>query len=711
MAQEQMNTEKPAEEKNTGTNDIAGDADYIVGVDAGGTYTDAVILDSRNGSIVGFAKSPTTHYAPGVGIAASVGQALQIARIDPARVRSCALSTTLATNALLEGKGVDVGLIIIGFNKMMHLPAAAARYVPGGHNQNGTEVEPLGIPFLIDHLKELYGKVDAFAVCSLNGYVNPTHELVAAQAIGLTCNVPVFCSHEASMHAGMQERATTALLNAQLLPVMQDFLAGVRAALNELGIHGEIFVVRGDASSMPMQEAERHASATVASGPAATACFGAYSAKQYGAEKNNAAEPKNVSSTDLRGTLAHKTDLQDALVVDVGGTTTDMTLIRNGEPVLDGNGMVIGAWETHVDAVEMFTVAVGGDSLISVSAAGDGTIQLGPSRALPLSMAEARGCTLPPLQEWLGAEHNGRCICLAQTAQNTAGSENDVNRANKVDDTATKNLNPNDPRAALARHSAALLAYLREHGSAPLATIMHDLHLSERSAEEAAHRLARRQSIMVCGFTPTDALHVLGQLNLGNSEHAAQTATEIATEAARILGALCGLSAQAFAELVLEKAATLIEEAILQHVGRREVSSELVSFLTRQRQYDAAHSEAAGQAGGQAGTQQNDADNGTGASVETQQSGVSLNAQTGAQLGAQANAQSEHTSTASRAAAPQKSLLRIQVALDVPLIGIGAASRYLLPRVAARLKTRALFLPRHEVGNAVGAALLALHKK
>src|SRR5690606_20786013 len=127
----------------------------------------------------------------------------------------------------------------------------------------------------------------------------------------------------------------TACLNAQLLPVMRDFLDGMRRALDALGIAGEVLVVRGDARAMRMEEALRQAASTVASGPAATALFG-----------------------------AHQSQEQDALIVDVGGTTTDITIIRSGSPVIDPQGMTIGKWETHVEAVEMFTVGVGGDSFV-----------------------------------------------------------------------------------------------------------------------------------------------------------------------------------------------------------------------------------------------------------------------------------------------------------------------------------------------------------
>lgn len=558
----------------------APDGGFVIGVDAGGTYTDAVVVDIAGGHAVARAKRPTTHYQPSTGVAAAIGDVLLKAGINPADVRSTAVSTTLATNALLENKGVDVGLIVIGFNQRMEVPAAAARYVPGGHRQDGTEAEPLGLEFLLDHLKDLHGRVDAYAVCSLHSYANPAHELVAAEAIRLTSGLPVFCSHEVSMQAGMRERATTAVLNARLLPVMEQFLAGVRKALDEQGIRGTVQVVRGDASTMGMEQAVRSAASTVASGPAATACFGA----QYAA----------TACCDYAGQQP-----QDVLVVDVGGTTTDMTIVHEGRPVIDTGGMLVGEWQTHVDAVEMFTVAVGGDSLVELDPVG--TLSLGPARVVPVCMAAAWGVELPDPALWAGPGLGGRCVCAG------AGLEGD------------------------ACSGDALLQLLCARRVMPLAELLAALSMAEVTYNGRMMRLARGQKIFECGFTPTDALHVTGALQLGDAGASLRMA--------RALAALRGEDAVTFSRNVLERAEARIEEAILQHVARREVGANFAGFLTRRQSF---------------------------------------------------------------------SLLDVSVRLAVPVVGIGAAARYLVPGVAARLGTRAVFPELYEVGNAKGAAALAL---
>ncbi|UZP66309.1 hydantoinase/oxoprolinase family protein [Desulfovibrio mangrovi] len=543
---------------------------YIIGVDAGGTYTDAVIMDAASGRVIASAKRPTTHYNLSEGITAVLGAVMQDSQIPPQAVALTSISTTLATNALVEGKGADVGLFVIGFNQRLEVPAVAARYIPGGHSIKGEECEPLGVNFVLDGLQELHGQVDAWAVCGSMAFKNPAHELVTAKAIQLAAKLPVFCSHEASMRAGMKERATTACLNAQLLPVMRDFLDGMSRALCSLNIGGSVYVVRGDARAMPMEEALRQAASTVASGPAATALFGSHQSRLQDAS------------------------IQDALILDVGGTTTDITLIRSGKPVIDEGGMTIGKWETHVEAVEMFTVGVGGDSF--VCPVKDGGFSLGPSRVLPLCMAG----DLPAPEGWLSHGLNARCILAAPalTEEDKAGDD--------------------------------ILRLLAEHGPATPEQIMRSLKLAEITVEQRLAKLARRQKVIETGFTPTDALHVLDMLHLGNAD--------ASSAAAALLGAPRQQDARAFARSVLHEAERIIEETVLRHVTRREVGGGLAAFLADRDKH---------------------------------------------------------------------SLITVDVALNVPMIGIGAAARMLLPEVAKRLRTTITFPERHEVGNALGAALMA----
>ncbi|PKN40993.1 MAG: hydantoinase/oxoprolinase [Deltaproteobacteria bacterium HGW-Deltaproteobacteria-18] len=541
----------------------------VIGIDTGGTYTDATVLDRSSGRVLAGVKTPTTPHDPALAIGRSLEKVLLASGANPDAIELVTVSTTLATNALVEDKGAEVGLFVIGHDKRLHIPAADMRFIPGGHKARGIESEPLGMDFLIQGIAAMKGRVDAYAVCAMLAFEDPTHELVATKAIELMDPKPVFCSHQASTRPGMEERAATAVLNARLLPVMQDFLRGIARSMERLGLSCPVRIVRGDCQSMDLPEAVRNSSATVASGPAATALFGGHAAAG-----------------------------ETALIVDVGGTTTDITLVREGRPVVREEGMTIGSWRTHVRAVEMYTVGLGGDSLTRVE---NGRLCLGPARVVPLSQIHLHldGAALESMtrpEAWLGADLCAQCVQLAP------GTE------------------PKDD---------PILRWLAEHGPATPVRLRQELALAESSLEKAIARLQAARRVITCGFTPTDALHVLGRLDLGDARPA--------MAGAGVLAALLNLAPQAFCDLVLEKAHATIATTILCALGNREVGPALARLI--------------------------------------QEPG-------------------------------RDTLLDITIKVRPRIIGIGAAAPFLLPAVAARLGTEAIFPEHYEVGNALGAALM-----
>ena len=165
----------------------------VIGIDTGGTYTDAIVLDRRSGRVLAGVKTPTTAHDPALGIGRSLEKALAASGVPPRSVELVTVSTTLATNALVEDKGAEVGLFIIGHDKRLRIPAADMRFIPGGHKAKGIESEPLGMNFLIDGIAAMKGRVDAYAVCAMLAFEDPTHELVASRAIELIDPKPVFC--------------------------------------------------------------------------------------------------------------------------------------------------------------------------------------------------------------------------------------------------------------------------------------------------------------------------------------------------------------------------------------------------------------------------------------------------------------------------------------------------------------------------------------
>ncbi len=484
---------------------------FCLGIDTGGTYTDAVILDLEASRVIGTSKQPTTHYDLAVGIGAALDQVLRRGKLDPKHVSLVTVSSTLATNAVVEDKKAAVGMILIGFPEYVNLPAACIKYIRGGHTLKGDEQEPLDVPALAEAVEDLRDKVDACAVCSLMSVVNPTHELVAAKTVEMLHPVPVFCSHQISGKFGIKERAATTLLNAGLVPVMSRFLDGVRTSLAAAGIDAPLLVVRGDARAVAAANALSAPAATVMSGPAASAFFGARSAPD-----------------------------SSALVVDVGGTTTDVCLVHDGLPVVTGDGSVIGHWQTHINTVESFTVGVGGDSAVWVNS---GAVGLSAERVHPIILHPELSNLSSRLRD--NAEPRAVVATLGQ-------------------------------RTALANRDA-VLHYLCQNGSATAEELR--IAVVSDSLSIAAHlrELKKHQLVAEVGFTPTDALQVLGQLELGDSQPALRLAESMARR--------CGKPVEQFCEEVLAVARRKIENSLLDHVIRREVGLDLASFLARRGEH------------------------------------------------------------------------------------------------------------------------------
>lgn len=480
---------------------------YAIGIDTGGTYTDAVLLERSSGKVIASAKTPTTHRDLSIGLTTALDGIMTKSSIPPEGVDFVSVSTTLATNAVVEDKGARVGLFIIGLTKALDLPVVSIQYAAGGHTITGAEENKLDIEAIVDGVGNLRGHVDAYAVSAAMSFTNPAHEIVASKAIELVDPKPVFCSHEVSGKAGIKERAATTVLNARLMPVMQDFIKGVRSAMQGQNLTCPVSIIRGDATAMDIDMAIRHAADTFASGPAATAYFG---------------------KTFAPG--------EKALIVDVGGTTTDVTLIQSGQPTIKKGGSRIGKWETHVEAVEMFTVGVGGDSQVRLTQAGN--LLVGPERVLPICMAG----DVPAPETWLGADDASRLITI---------------------DNADEDAIAND----------AVLSILNENGPTAYGELLGKTGMGHITLSAHLTKLVRAQKAAEIGFTPTDVLHILGKLDIGNREQA--------LAAAKVLAARLGEDVEAFCQRVLEKTHHKIETALLDHVVRKEVGANMAEFLAR----------------------------------------------------------------------------------------------------------------------------------
>ena len=537
--------------------------EYIIGIDTGGTCTDAILLDTADRSVVASAKVATIHHRLADSIGNALSCLLEKSAVNKDDISSLSLSTTLATNAVIENKGARVAAFIIGYVKHFRLPITATIFIKGGHTISGEEEEALDIDNIVDTIQGLRNDVDAYAVCSAMSVPNPSHELVTEKAISMLDPKPVFCSHRVSQHTGMKERAATAALHAKLMPLMQDFIAGVQTALLKTDIHCPVTLITGNGTRISMEDTVEQAGITIASGPACTAGFGAAQ------------------------------DIDLALVVDVGGTTTDIAMIEDGEMVISSNGCQIGRWQTHVEAVDMFTGGIGGDSHVQLDATGK--ISLGPGRVIPLSMASG----FPGSDSWLGAELKSKCISLLPEFDH---------------------LKEDDP-----------VLYALGAGPSTADSIRQRTGFSGVPLEKRLEQLSRNQRIIETGFTPTDALHVLGETNIGDRAKAEEGAT--------VLGALLDMDKISFCETIISMTEDRIENLLIDYVIHRYWGKSLTGFIATRNDHP---------------------------------------------------------------------VLGVTFSMKIPLIGIGAAAPYFLPRVAARLGTSVTFPENAEVGNGVGAALLGL---
>ncbi len=430
---------------------------YGIGIDTGGTYTDSVVVELSSGSVLSKAKALTSHGNLGNGIENS------LSRLDRelfGKVELVALSTTLATNCVVEGKGARVGLLMAvpnprTFQLPATLPCECVAVIAGGHNHHGEMTVPLAAD-AADHIERLAPGIDAYAVSSYYSIYNAEHEIALRELISRLTGKPTICAHELSGQVGMVERATTAVLNARLLPVIRELLEAVQVILGKMAITAPLMVVKGDGSMMSSDSCKKRPVETILSGPAASIS----------------------GACRLSG-------IKDALVLDMGGTTTDIAVVREGRAKVARDGARVGGWLTRVQAVDMWTLGLGGDSQVKIDPAGK--LKLGPKRSIPLAFAGTEAGDLAARLELLlempigqmTAEH---CTFLILHKQ---------------------------PVVPLTEIEKRLLDELKKCRVLSLHAIQQQI-----SPFLDIQRLLKLGLIIEAGFTPTDLLHCTGECTI-----------------------------------------------------------------------------------------------------------------------------------------------------------------------------------------------------
>lgn len=428
----------------------------LLGVDTGGTYTDAVVLDAGTLAVTASAKALTTRHDLAIGVSDALMAISE--SFEPEQISLVSVSTTLATNAVVEGHGSPILVFLVGFDEAMvertgiseAFRDAVVVRIDGGHDHFGVEAAPLDREAIGVALDAHQGAVRAVAVAATFAVRNPTHEHTIRDVVVENTDLPVTISSSLSESLDAPRRALTTALNARLLSRVTDLLDAVRRSLEVIGIDAPVMVAKGDGSLAAADSVAQRPIETILSGPAASI----------------------VGAAALTG-------LADFVLSDVGGTTTDVGRLRAGRPLLVPDGARVGGWRTMVNAIDVRTTGVGGDSEVVADRA---TIVVGPQRRIPISL--------------LALEHPGIIDQLRLDLDEPPPRDFASGFVVAVGDPSTG--------AGLSSVEQRLVDRIGD-GPTPLQRVA-ATGLEQRSLAS----LVEKGIVQSAGFTPSDAAHVLG---------------------------------------------------------------------------------------------------------------------------------------------------------------------------------------------------------
>ncbi len=225
------------------------------------------LYEESTGEVLSKAKSLTTRDDLSIGIKESIEKLDQKLLDD---VRMISMSSTLATNSIVEGKGCSVGLIVIGRDFDRSIPVDEYVRISGGHTLSGKEGEPLDEKAAEEFLRSVHGKIDGLAIASYLSVRNPDHEQRVKALAKRILDVPVVCGHELSSNLGFNERTVTCIMNARLIPIIEDLIDSVKQVMGDRGTNAPLMIVKGDGSLMSEKIAMERPIETILSGPAAS---------------------------------------------------------------------------------------------------------------------------------------------------------------------------------------------------------------------------------------------------------------------------------------------------------------------------------------------------------------------------------------------------------------------------------------------------------
>jgi len=368
-----------------------------LGIDVGGTFTDLLLHDDKRGRTFR-AKTPSTPEDQSIGILTGIRLICDIAKIKPQEIDVILHGTTVATNAILEGKGARVGLLVTeGFEYTLHLakswtpgplfgwiimdkPAPLASLDDTGAirerlDTRGEVIEALDIEQATRTIHDLCRSgIEALSICLMHSYANPAHEQALKAIVAEHYpDLPVSLSSDILPEFREYDRAITTVMNDYVRPIMRRYLSRIENRLKQEGIDSHLHIVRSDGGLMSAEAASERPVHTVLSGPAG-----------------------GVTSTVV---LSQTTGRERLLAFDMGGTSTDVAVIMDGKATIS-RSTEVGYFPAKVPTLEVRSVGAGGGSIADVSPL-TGSLRVGPrsAGAQPGPVCYSRGGTEPTVSD------------------------------------------------------------------------------------------------------------------------------------------------------------------------------------------------------------------------------------------------------------------------------------------------------------------------
>jgi|GEM_PF-6367339 len=428
----------------------------ILGIDTGGTFTDAVVFSSDTEKIIRKSKAFTTKADLSEGIANAIDY-LDFDEWD--KVSKVHLSTTLATNSILEKKIANVGLILCGNDIRGNADIMCSKKIL----LRDVSAESMMDLTILDSIRnEFSSSIDAVVISSANG--GNTEEMHIAEMLRRILGVPVYCATTFSESHNYYVRTVTGVLNTGLIPIISDWISCIKKVLDRKGIAAEMFIMRGDGKMTNAAWAQSYPITTIMSGPAASASGALF-----------------------------LTDLEDFLLLDMGGTSADVTKIENRMLRRKKSVTLINDLPVSTSSLDIQSFPIGGDSRIHYDQVGN--LTAGPEKVVPLCLASSKWANLNKELSQYRKPENYELFSACETDCYFAGRHNITASLNDFERKIIK---------CLSAEAHSLFFLSEQFDVDPDA-----LHLDS---------LVKNGYAQCISFTPTDLLHVTGKYVMWDRE-------------------------------------------------------------------------------------------------------------------------------------------------------------------------------------------------